>query len=86
MFYLPTFGAKIWQAIWCQYGDRENRETLLGGPYLPGDVHVTTNEAEGTRCDGEGDMDQGITVDREPVYQAATHPKCVATGICQGSC
>ena len=28
----------------------------------------------------------GITVDNEMACAAAPHPKCVATGTCQGSC
>ena len=27
----------------------------------------------------------GITVNREPAYLAAPHPRCVVVGICQGS-
>ena len=28
----------------------------------------------------------GITADREPVYPAVPHPRCVAAGTCEGSC
>ena len=35
---------------------------------------------------GESDVEGGITLDGELGCPAATHPKCVAVGTCQGSC
>ena len=31
-------------------------------------------------------MSKGITINREPAYLVASHPRCVAAGTCQGSC
>ena len=51
-----------------------------------GDVHVPSGRGW-PMWDCNGDVEKGvITVDGEPAYPAAPHPKCVAAGTCQGPC
>ena len=78
---VPKYGGKNLVAK-CRMG-RERR--LLGRTLLTQRSYCVPPSWGWSRGTWRG-VCRGITVNGEPAYPVAPHPRCIATGTCQGSC